>query len=118
MIHEWLAAAPSLPAPCPPGPPGSSGEDTRGLGTQLTVGHGYGIRLLLLAAFLPAMGPAAWAEAMDDQGATVIEVTLRGGEVSGLTIELSRSISGRPPDYAWSGVTDASGRLVLTIPGR
>ncbi len=50
------------------------------------------------------------------QDVTVIEVTLRGGEVSGLTIELSRSISGRPPDYAWSGVTDASGRLVLTIP--
>ena len=61
-------------------------------------------------------GPAAWAAPMAVQDVTVIEVTLRGGEVSGLTIELSRSISGRPPDYAWSGVTDASGRLVLTIP--
>ena len=100
-MREWLAAA---------------GEDTRGLGTQLTVGHGYGIRLLLLAAFLPAMGPAAWAESMGVQGATVIEVTLRGGEVWGLLVEFSRSISGRRSDYAWSGVTDASGRLVLTIP--
>ena len=72
--------------------------------------------MLLLAVSLPAMGPAAWAAPMAVQDVTVIEVTLRGGEVSGLTIELSRSISGRPPDYAWSGVTDASGRLVLTIP--
>ena len=62
------------------------------------------------------MGPAAWAEAMDDQGATVIEVTLRGGEVWGLVVEFARSIPGRRPDYTWSGVTDAFGRLVLTIP--
>ena len=50
------------------------------------------------------------------QGATVIEVTLRGGEAWGLVVEFARSVPGRQPDYSWSGVTDISGRLVLTIP--
>ena len=72
--------------------------------------------MLLLAVSLPAMGPAAWAAPVAVQDATVIEVTLRGGEVWGLVVEFARSIPGRRPDYTWSGVTDASGRLVLTIP--
>ena len=46
----------------------------------------------------------------------MIEATLQGGEVWGLVVELARSIEGRRPDYSWSGVTDVSGRLVLTIP--
>ena len=75
-----------------------------------------GIRLLLLAVFLPAMGPPARAEPMSDQGSTVIEATLQGGEVWGLVVEFGRSIEGRRPDYSWSGVTDVSGRLVLTVP--
>ena len=46
----------------------------------------------------------------------MIEATLREGEAWGLVVELARSIEGRRPDYSWSGVTDISGRLVLTIP--
>ena len=46
----------------------------------------------------------------------MIEATLRGGEAWGLVVEFARSIEGRRPDYSWSGVTDVSGRLVLTIP--
>ena len=38
-----------------------------------------------------------------------------GAAVEGLTVEFSRAISGRRPHYAWSGVTDASGHLALTI---
>ena len=53
---------------------------------------------------------------MSDQGSTVIEATLQGGEVWGLVVEFGRSIEGRRPDYSWSGVTDVSGRLVLTVP--
>ena len=77
---------------------------------------GAGIRLLLLAVSLPAVGPAAGTESTSVQGTTVIEATLRGGEGWGLVVELARSIPGRAPDYGWSGVTDVSGRLVLTIP--
>ena len=46
---------------------------------------------------------------------TVVEGTLLGATVEGLTVELSRSISGRRRDYAWSGVTDSAGRVTLTI---
>ena len=46
---------------------------------------------------------------------TVVEGTLLGAAVEGLTVELSRSISGRRRDYAWSGVTDSAGRVTLTI---
>ncbi len=53
---------------------------------------------------------------MADEGSTVIEATLQGGEAWGLVVEFARSIQGRRPDYTWSGVTDISGRLVLTIP--
>ena len=92
------------------------GGDTPTPPAQPASGHGFGVGLLLLAVTLPAMGPAARAESMSVQGATVIEVTLQGGEAWGLLVEFARSVPGREPDYTWSGVTDISGRLVLTIP--
>lgn len=92
------------------------GGDTPTPPPQPASGHGFGVGLLLLAVTLPAMGPAARAESMSVQGATVIEVTLQGGEAWGLLVEFARSVPGRQPDYTWSGVTDISGRLVLTIP--
>ena len=47
---------------------------------------------------------------------TEVEVTVRGDAVEGLTVEFSRSTSGRLPDYAWSAVTDAHGRASVIIP--
>lgn len=39
--------------------------------------------------------------------AVVVATVLRDGmPVSGVTVEFSRSVSGRPSDYAWSGLTD------------
>ncbi len=49
---------------------------------------------------------------------TKVEAAVLGGMVEGLTVEFSRAISGRRRHYAWSAVTDTSGRLELTlIPG-
>ena len=72
---------------------------------------------LWVVASLLVNGPAAWTESLADQDSTVIEATLRGDEISGLTVGFARAISGRRTDYAWSGVTDASGWLELIIPG-
>ena len=46
-----------------------------------------------------------------------VEARVTGPGAAGLTIDFSRSISGRRPHYAWSAVTDASGRLELTLYG-
>ena len=48
---------------------------------------------------------------------TEVEVTVLGDAVEGLTVELSRSTSGRSADYAWRAFTDANGQASLTIPG-
>ena len=48
---------------------------------------------------------------------TGVEATVLGDAVEGLTVEFSRAIAGRPRDYAWSAVTDAAGRVALTISG-
>ena len=77
----------------------------------------FRVRCLWAVASLLFNGPAAWAESLAVQASTVIEVTLRGEEVSGLTVEFANSVSGRQTDYAWSGVTDPSGRLELIVPG-
>ena len=47
----------------------------------------------------------------------VVLVTVRRDEapVSGATVELSRSVSGRAADYQWSGTTDARGRARVSI---
>ena len=82
----------------------------------LSRGSGFRISPLLLAVSMAASGTAARAESTAGEGATVIELTLRGGEAWGVVVELGRSIPGRRPDYTWSGVTDAGGRLALTIP--
>ena len=46
---------------------------------------------------------------------TEVEATVLGDAVEGLTVEFSRSIAGRQPDYAYNAVTDANGYLSLTI---
>ncbi len=48
---------------------------------------------------------------------TEVEVTVLGDAVKGLTVEFSRSTSGRGADYAWRAFTDANGQASLTIPG-
>ncbi len=45
-----------------------------------------------------------------------MEVQVVGdGDVSGLTVEVSRSISGRAPDFAWRKTTDETGRAVVRV---
>ncbi len=46
---------------------------------------------------------------------TEVEATVFGDAVEGLTVEFSRAIAGHPPNYLWSGVTDATGHVSLTI---
>ena len=46
---------------------------------------------------------------------TEVEATVLGDAVEGLTVEFSRAIAGHPPNYLWSGVTDATGHVSLTI---
>ena len=46
---------------------------------------------------------------------TEVEATVLGTDVAGLIVEFARAIAGRQPDYAYGAVTDAAGRVVLTI---
>ena len=46
---------------------------------------------------------------------TVVEATVMGDAVEGLTVEFAQSIAGQQPDYAYNAVTDANGSLSLTI---
>ena len=46
---------------------------------------------------------------------TVVEATVIGDAVEGLTVAFARSIAGQPADYAHNAVTDANGALSLTI---
>ena len=46
---------------------------------------------------------------------TVVEATILGDAVEGLTVEFSHAVAGRRPDYTWSTVTDAAGLFSLTI---
>ncbi len=46
---------------------------------------------------------------------TEVEATVLGAAVEGLTVEFSYAIAGRQPDYVYSAVTDADGRVALTI---
>jgi len=46
---------------------------------------------------------------------TVVEATVSGDAVAGLTVAFARSIAGQQPDYAYNAVTDANGSLSLTI---
>ena len=47
---------------------------------------------------------------------TEVVATVLGDAAEGLTVEFARSISGQAPHFAWSAVTDDTGRLALTIP--
>ena len=49
------------------------------------------------------------------QAVLVAAVLKDGAPMSGVTVELSRSISGRPPSFAWSGTTDAQGEARIEI---
>ena len=53
----------------------------------------------------------------DLRPAAKLEARVTGSGGAGLTVDFSRSISGRRPHYAWSAVTDGSGRLRLTLFG-
>ena len=44
-----------------------------------------------------------------------VGATVLGDAVEGLTVEFSRAIVGHPPNYLWSGKTDATGHVSLTI---
>ena len=46
---------------------------------------------------------------------TIVEATVLGDAVEGLTVEFARAIAGQQPDYAYSAVTDENGSLSLTI---
>ena len=50
-----------------------------------------------------------------DDPYTVVEATVLGDAVEGLTVAFARSIAGQPADYAHNAVTDANGSLSLTI---
>ena len=54
-------------------------------------------------------------EVVPDGPVTAVEATVIGDAVEGLTVEFSRSVSGRSRNYAWKAVTDAAGRASLTI---
>ena len=49
------------------------------------------------------------------QAAVSVTVLKDGAPMSGVTVELSRSISGKPSNFAWSGVTDAQGEARIEI---
>ena len=55
------------------------------------------------------------APVVPDDPYTVVEATVLGDAVEGLTVAFARSIAGQQPDYAYSAVTDANGALSLTI---
>ena len=46
---------------------------------------------------------------------TEVEATVLGTGVEGLTVEFARAIAGLQPDYAYSAVADAAGRVALII---
>ena len=50
-----------------------------------------------------------------NQAVLVAAVLKDGAPMSGVTVELSRSISGHPPSFAWSGTTDAQGEARIEI---
>ncbi len=60
------------------------------------------------------LGKLAVAGKME-QAAIVALVLRDGAPLSGVTVEISRSVSGAPADFAWSGSTDAQGEARITI---
>ena len=51
------------------------------------------------------------------QAVVVAMVKQGGAPLGGVTVEVSRSVSGLPTDYAWSGATDANGEARVEIGG-
>ena len=70
-------------------------------------------------AGLPAGGPLSKPAVSRDltQALVVVTVHQDGVPVSDVTVELSRSVSGRAADYAWSGTTDENGEARVEIAG-
>ena len=58
---------------------------------------------------------AKWVDLPVCSTTTIVEVSVLGSDVEGLTVEFSRSTSGRRRSFAWSNTTDADGRLALTV---
>ena len=46
---------------------------------------------------------------------SAVQATVTGEATAGLTVEFARSVSGRPPQYAWCAVTDGGGRAALDV---
>ena len=59
--------------------------------------------------------PPAVAASEKHRVVVVATVTLEGQPVAGVELALSRSISGREADYAWSGTTDADGQVEIEV---
>ncbi len=67
------------------------------------------------ADFIVGSGFYGRAPVVPDGPYTVVEATVTGDAVEGLTVAFARSIAGQQPDYAYNAVTDANGSLSLTI---
>ena len=66
--------------------------------------------LVLVLAFFPLLAHAQIG---------IVDVTVvGGGNVSGLTVEMSRSIAGLSADFAWRATTDVSGHAVVAVQGK
>ena len=65
--------------------------------------------------FIVGSGFYGSASVVPTEPHTVVEATVSGDAVEGLTVEFARSIAGRQPNYAYNAVTDANGSLFLTI---
>ena len=61
--------------------------------------------------------PLSKLVATEHMAQAVVMATLRQDDVlvGGATVELSRSVAGQTPDYAWSGTTDDNGRARVEI---
>ena len=67
------------------------------------------------ADFIVGSGFYGRAPVFPTEPHTVVEATVIGDAVEGLTVEFARSIAGQPADYTHNAVTDANGSLSLTI---
>ncbi len=46
---------------------------------------------------------------------SAVQATVTGKATEALTVEFARSVSGRPPQFAWCAVTDGAGRVELDV---
>ena len=91
----------------------SDRDDVPKVGYARLVGGGE--REILRIAIGSGFYPSHFASTTSTH--TVVEATVLGDAVEGLTVEFSRAIAGRSRHYAWNAVTDADGQASLTISG-